>query len=155
MSHKLSDALATLSAKSKSVEDKLARAQADGKAKISAHIAEAKSSAEKAKNDFVAKASAAKTDVDGKVSTAKGAFEGKIAQLKADAAARKAALGAKVAATKQAINVKDAEWNYNDAVDYANNCIDWALVALADVEEASLEALDAKLKLDSLKAGVA
>jgi hypothetical protein len=153
MSYKLSDGLATLSARSKSVEDHLARAQADGKNKIDAHLAEAKSSAEKVKSEFVAKASAAKADVEGKASTAKSAFAGKIAQLKAEATAKKAAMSAKAAARKQANNVKDAEWTYNDAVDYANDCIDWAVIALADVEEASLEALDAKVKLDSLKAG--
>jgi hypothetical protein len=153
MSYKLSDGLATLSAKSKSVEDHLARAQADGKNKIDAHLAAAKSSAEKAKSEFVSKAGAAKADVAGKVSTAKSAFEGKLAQLKADVAARKADIGAKVAARKQAINVKDAEWKYDDAMDYAANCIDWAVIALADVEEAALEALDAKLSLDSVKAG--
>jgi hypothetical protein len=153
MSFKLSEALATLSVKSKSVEDKIARAQAEGKAKIDAHIAEAKSSGEKVKSEFISKASAAKAEVDGKASTAKSAFEGKLAQLKAEVTAKRAEIGAKVAARKQAISVKDAEWNYNDAMDYAANCIDWALIALADVEEAALEVLDAKVKLDSLKAG--
>ena len=153
MSFKLSEALATLSAKSKGVEDKLARAQADGKAKIDAHLAEAKSSAEKAKGEFISKASAAKADVDGKASKAKSAFQGKVAQLKADVAAKKAGMAAKVAAKKQAFNVKEAEWNYNDALDYAANCVDWANIALDDVEEAALEVLDARLRLESAKAG--
>jgi len=153
MSYKLSDALATLSAKSKGVEDRLARAQAEGKAKIDAHLAEARSSAEKAKGEFISKASAAKADVEGKTSAAKSAFQGKVAQLKADVAAKKAEMASKVAARKQAFNVKDAEWNYNDAMDYAANCVDWANIALADVEEAALEVLDARLRLESLKAG--
>ena len=153
MAYELSDGLASLSAKAKSVEDKLARAQADGKAKIDAHLAEAKASADKAKGEFISKASAAKADVDGKAATAKSAFQGKVAQLKADVAAKKAEMAAKAAARRQAINVKDAQWNYEDAVDYAANCIDWANVALADVEEAALEALDARLRLESVKAG--
>jgi hypothetical protein len=153
MSFKLSEGLATLSAKSKDVEDKVARAQADGKAKIDAHLAEAKSSAEKLKGDFISKAGAAKADVDGKASAAKSAFQGKVAQLKADVEAKKSEIAAKVAARKQAINVKDAEWNYNDAMDYAANCIDWAVIALADVEEAALEVLDAGVRLESVKAG--
>jgi hypothetical protein len=153
MSYKLSEALATLSVESKSVEDKIAVAQTEGKAKLDAHIAEARSSAEKRKSEFISKASAAKANVDGKMSTAKSAFEGKIAQLKAEAAAKRTEIAAKVAARKQAINVKDAEWNYNDAMAYASDCIDWAVIALADVEEASLEALDAKVTLDGLKAG--
>ena len=153
MAYKLSEALATLSGKSKSVEDKIARAQTEGKAKLDAHIAEARSSSEKMKSEFISKASAAKADVSGKMSTAKSAFQGKVAQLKAEAAAKKTEIEAKVAAKKQAINVKDAEWAYNDAVAYAQNCIDWAVIALADVEEAAFEVLDAKVRVDSLKAG--
>jgi hypothetical protein len=42
--------------------------------------------------------------------------------------------------------------DYNDAVDNAQNCIDWAIIALADVDEAALEVLEAKAKLDGLKA---
>ena len=153
MSFKLSEALATLSAKSKGVEDKLARAQAEGKAKIEAHLAEARSSAEKAKGEFISKAGAAKADVAGKASKAKSAFQGKVAQLKADVSAKKAEVAAKVAAGKQAITVKDAEWRYNDALDYAANCVAWANIALDDVEEAALEVLEARLKLESAKAG--
>jgi len=151
MSHNLSDALATLSAKTKSVEDNIAKAKTESKEKLDAKIAEAKAYAEKKKSEFVAKANAAKVDVDEKVSSAKNSFKEKIAQLKAQASAKKAEIEAKIAAKKQQINVKDAEWDYNDAVDYAQNCIDWAVIALADVEEATLEVIDAKAKYDSLK----
>jgi hypothetical protein len=152
MSFKLSEALSTLSAKSKGVEDKLARAQAEGKAKIDADLAAARLSAEKAKGEFISKAAAVKADVDGKVSTAKRAMQAKVGQLKADVSAKKAEMAAKVAAGKQAFNEKDAEWNYNDALDYAANCVDWANIALDDVEEAALEVLEARLKLESVKA---
>jgi vacuolar-type H+-ATPase subunit I/STV1 len=151
MAHTLSDALASLSAKSKSVEDKVARAGAEGKAKLDAQLAEARSYAETKKSEFTSKATAARTDADRKLSTAKNAFQEKIAQLKAQATAKKADIEAKVAARKQQVNLKDAEWDYNDAVDYAQNCIDWAIIALADVEEASLEALAAAARYDSLK----
>ena len=76
MSHKLSDALASLSVKSKSVEDKVAQAQTASKAKLDAQIAEAKSYADKKKSEFASKATAAKADVAGKVSTAKNAISG-------------------------------------------------------------------------------
>ena len=155
MGHNLSDALATLSAKTKSVEDNIAKAKTASKEKLDAQIAEAKAYAEKKKSEFTAKADAAKADVHGKVSSAKNSFKEKIAQLKAQANAEKAKIKAKVAAKKQEINVKDAEGDYNDAVDYAQNCIDWAVIALADVEEATLEALEAKVNLDSLKTAVA
>ena len=151
MGHNLSDALATLSAKTKSVEDKISQAKTASKEKLEAQIAEAKSYAEKKKDEFISKADAAKADVHGKVSSAKSSFKEKIAQLKAQAGARKAKIETKIAAKKQAINLKDAEWDYEDAVDYAQNCIDWAVIAMADVEEAALEALDAKVKYDSLK----
>jgi len=150
MGHQLSDALATLSAKSKSVEDNIAKAKTESKEKLDVQLAQAKSYAEQKKSEFIAKENATKANVDGKVSTAKNSFQEKVAQLKAQASAKKAQIEAKVAAKKQAITLKDAEWRYNDAVDYAQNCIDWAVIALADVEEAALQALEAKAKYDSL-----
>ena len=155
MGHNLSDALASLSAKTKSVEDNIAKAKTATKQKLEAQLAEAKAYAEKKKAEFVSKADAVKTEVDGKVSSAKKSFQEKIAQLKAQASARKAKIEAKVTAKKKEIHLKDAQWDYDDAVDYAQNCIDWAAIAIADVEEATLEALDAKVKLDSLKTAVA
>ncbi len=151
MSHKLSDRLAALSSKAKSVEDKIARAKTNNKEKLESELAEAKSYAEKKKNEFISKADAVKATVDGKVSTAKNSFKEKIAHLKAAASAKKAAFDAKVAAKKHDIKLTDAEWDYEDAVNYAQDCVDWALIALADVEEAALEVLDAKLKVDSLQ----
>jgi len=153
MAHKLSEALATLSAKSKSVEDNIAQAKTKNKEKLDAQIAEAKSYAEKKKSEFVSKADATKTNVDGKISTAKNSFKEKIAHLKATGNTKKAAFEAKVAANKHEIKLTDAEWDYEDAVDYAQDCVDWAVIALADVEEAALEVLAAKAKYDSLKSG--
>lgn len=151
MAHKLSDGLATLSNKAKSVEDKIANAKTEGKAKLDAQIAEAKAFAEKKKSEFVSKTSAAKDKADGKVSAAKNSFQEKVAQLKAAANAKKVQLETKVAAKKQEIKLTDAEWDYEDAVAYAQDCVDWALIALADVEEAELKVLEAKLKYESLK----
>lgn len=151
MSHKLSDGLATLSLKAKSVEDKIAEAKANNKEKLDANLAEAKAYAEQKKSEFISKADAAKATVEGKVSTAKSSFKEKIAHLKAAASAKKTAIEAKIASNKHAIKLNDAEWDYEDAVEYAENCVDWALIALADVEEAALEVLDAKLKVDSLQ----
>jgi hypothetical protein len=152
MAQKLSEALASLSAKSKSVEDKFAQVKTEGKQKLDAQIAEAKSFAEKKKNEFIAKANSVKTSVEGKLSSAKNSLQGKVDQLKAQADAKKAEVKTKVAAKKQEFDLKKAEMDYNDAVDYAQNCIDWAIIALADVDEAALEVLEAKVKLDGLKA---
>jgi hypothetical protein len=152
MAHKLSDGLATLSLKAKSVEDKIAQAKTESKAKLDARIAEAKSYAEKIKSEFISKADAVKANADAKISSAKNSIQEKVAQLKAQASSTKAEIEAKVATKKQEVTLKNAERDYNDAVDYAQNCIDWATIALADVEEASLEVLEAKAKLDDLKA---
>lgn len=151
MAHKLSDGLATLSTKAKSVEDKIANAKTEGKEKLDAQIAEAKAYADKKKSEYVSKVSAVKEKADGKISAANNSFQEKVAQLKAAANAKKVQLETKVAAKKQEIKLTDAQWDYEDAVAYAQDCVDWALIALADVEEASLEVLEAKLKLDSLK----
>ena len=152
MAQKLSDALATLSAKSKSVEDKIAKAKTANKEKLDAQIAEAKAFTEKKKAEFVSKAEAAKANIGEKTSSAKNSLKEKVAQLKAQASAKKTEMETKVAAKKQEIKLTDAEWDYEDAVDYAQNCIDWAIIALADVEDAALGVLQAKVTLDDLKA---
>jgi hypothetical protein len=151
MGHKLSDGLATLSAKTKSVEDKIAKAKESNKEKLDTQIAEAKANAEKKKTEFISKADAEKAKIEGKVSSAKSSFKEKVAHLKAAAKAKKEQIEAKIAENKHEIKLTDAEWDYEDAVDYAENCVEWALIALADVEEAALEVLDAKLKYESLK----
>jgi hypothetical protein len=151
MSYKLSDGLATLSAKSKSVEDSIAQAKTESKEKLDAQIAEAKSYVEKIKNEFISKASAAKDTVDGKISSAKTSLQEKVDQLKVQATSKAADIKEKVAVKKQEINLKEAEWRYQNAVDNVQNCIDWAVIALAEVEESALEVLDAKANLDSVK----
>jgi hypothetical protein len=151
MSHKLSEALASLSVKSKNVEDKFAQAKTEGKEKLDAEIAEAKSYAENLKNEFISKANTAKAGIDEKVSSAKNSIQEKVDQILAQANAKKDEVIAKVAAKKQEFTLKEAEWEYNNAVDYAQNCIDWAVIALADVQEATLEVLVTKAKLDDLK----
>ena len=69
MSHILSEALATLSSKTKSVEDRIEHANAENKEKLEAIIAEA--NADTKKNEFKAKEDATKADVNVKISSAK------------------------------------------------------------------------------------
>ncbi len=151
MDHKLSNALATLSAKTKSVEDRIIQAKAENREKLDADLAAVKADAEARKNEFIAKADAAKSSVETKISDAKNSFQEKIAQLNAQAKAKKAEIEDKIANAEHNRDVRFAESDYEDAIYYAQNCIDWAIIALADVEEATLEAFKAKINLENLR----
>jgi len=145
MSNKLSDALATLSAKTKIVEDKIAQANAESKEKVEAKIDEAKINFDAQKAEFFTKTEALKNF------SLKELLNAKIAQVKASVAMKNANIEHKIKETETNFDVKIAEAAYVDACHYAESCVAFTFVALADVEAAMLEAVKAKLKLDALQ----
>lgn len=151
MANKLSDALEALSVKTKSVANKIAAANAETKEKLDARIAESKAEAEAKKEHFIVKAESVKADVEDKNNSVKESINQKIVHLKADVTAKKEAVKSKVQEKKHEFNMDAAEVDYHDACTYAESCIEWAIIALAEVETAVLEAFAAKLKLVDLK----
>ena len=151
MANKLTDALAALSVKTKSVENKIAAARAETKEKLDARITESKAELAEKKENFISKAETATVVAAEKNNSFKQAINQKVEHLKAEAAAKKETVKNKVEEKKQEFDVHVAENKYHDACTYADNCVEWAIVALAEVETATLEAFAAKLKLDDLK----
>jgi hypothetical protein len=151
MENKVSDTLLSLSAKAKSVEDKISTARTEAKEKLDARIAKSKTELEKKKKDFISKAETVMTNAETKNSSLKESINQKIKHLKAEAKAKKEAVKTTTREKKHEFDVHRAEADYNEAVAYAENCIEWAIVDLGNVETATLEAFAAKLRLDDLK----
>ncbi|WP_157490506.1 hypothetical protein [Flavobacterium succinicans] len=131
------------------MEESITKANAENKEKLEEKLTEVKAEVVVKKDEFVAKAELAKAEI--KITHAKNSFKEKIAQIEAHAKARKLEIEAKIANAKHHLDLKFAEADYNDAVDYAQNCIDWAEIALGDVQEAILEALTAQNKYEHIK----
>jgi len=151
MANRLTDALAALSVKTKSVETKIGEARIEAKEKLDARIAESKAELAAKKEKFIANAETAKANAAEKTSSFRDEIKQKVEHLKAEAAAKKEAVKNKVEEKKQEFNIHVSEKRYNDAFAYAEDCVELASIALAEVETATLEAFAAKLKLDELK----
>lgn len=151
MANKLTDALAALSGKTKMVENNIAAAHVEAREKLDASIAASKAELAAKKENFISKATTAKADAAEKAISFRDEINQKVEQLKAEVAAKKEALQNKVEEKKQDFNVHVSEKNYHDAFTYADNCVDLAMISLAEVETATLEAFAAKMKLDDLK----
>lgn len=151
MANKLTDALAALSGKTKSVEDQIAAARTEAREKLDARITASKAALAAKKENFISKAANAKADAAVKTSSFQQAIAQKVEHLKAEAAAGKEAFEEKAEGKKQAFDVHVSETKYHDAVSYADNCVELAMIALAEVETATLEAFASKLHLEDLK----
>lgn len=151
MSTKLSESLASLSQKTKSVEDKVSAASTEAKEKLDARIAESKAEAEKSKANFISNVESAKASADAQGRSIRETISQKVEQLKAAPKAQADRIKNAIEEKKHAFDVTVAEANYLDAAAYAENSVQWAMVALAEVETAALEAFEAKLKWDELK----
>lgn len=145
MPQKSSEALATLSAKTKSMEESVTKTNAENKEKLT----EVKKELALKKQEFASNAEVAKTELI--IMDARNSFKEKIAQIEAHAKARKVAIEAKITNVKDLFEQKFSEADYNEAIDYTQNCIDWAEIALADVQQEILEALTAQNKYENLK----
>jgi murein L,D-transpeptidase YafK len=151
MTTKLSDALTSLAAKSKSVEDKIAMARQETKEKIDKRIKESKAELQAEKDQFVNHAEAVNAKVKDDLYSFKEAIDHKIDHIKAEAADIKDRVKEKIDKTKHEWDVASAERYYNDSLDYAAACIEWANVALNEVETATLECFAAKLELEDVR----
>lgn len=151
MANKLTEALAALSGKTKSVENKIAAARAEAREKLDARITESKAELAAKKENFISKAAAAKAEAAENSSSLKDAINQKVEHLKAEAAAKKEAVKNTVEGKKQQLDVAASAIHCQEAFAYADNCVEWAMIALAEVETATLEAFAANQQLEDLK----
>jgi hypothetical protein len=139
MAKRLSEQLADLSVRAKSVEDAVAAAQNEAREKLEARKdqahAAARNAVEKVDQEIPAAASAAKD-----LSAVKAKINADLNALKADVGRAKHKLDIKVA-EKRAENL---EWEAGFAIDYAIASIEQAKFAMLDAIEARLAAEQAK-----------
>ena len=151
MANKLTDALAALSVKTKSVETKIEAARAEAQEKLHARIEESKAELAAKKEHFISKAETTLANGSEKSSSFREGISQKVEHLKAEVAAKKEAVKNKVEEKKQEFDVVISERKYNDALANADSSVELAMIALAEVETATLETFAAKLKLDNQK----
>jgi gamma-glutamylcysteine synthetase len=84
-------------------------------------------------------------------SEAKEKLDARIAESKATLAAKKENFLSKAERIKATVAEKKQEKNYQEACAYADDCVDLAIIALGEVETATLEAFAQKLKLEESK----
>jgi hypothetical protein len=75
----------------------------------------------------------------------------KVEHLKAEAKTKGEHIHDELEQKKHERNIASAERDYNTSVDIAESSLEWALIALAEVETAILEAYAAKLNVENLK----
>lgn len=141
MSKKLSDSLDTLSAETKSVEDNIAQANAESIAMVEAKIAEAKLNCKVQKAEFI----------ELKNLSLEESVKTKIAQLQVNGVHEKTSVENTIEGVSiDYFEAKIATAEYLEACHHAESCVAFARFALADVEQAMLEAINSKLKLIDL-----
>jgi hypothetical protein len=151
MAKKLSDLLSVLASKTKSVEDKIAKAREESGETLNKRIEESKAALQRKKDEYLSHAEAVNNRTKEGWDYFKQSLTQKAAHVKAEVKETKETAYNKVYEKKQALTAESAERQYNHSVDYATCCIEWASVALSEVESATLESFAAKQRLDALK----
>jgi hypothetical protein len=144
MSKKLMSALSTLSVQTKSIEEKIAQANAESKEKVEAKVAQAKVNLDAQKAEFIAKVEKLKN------LSLKESLKSKMTQMQANDATEKANVENTIGELIHSFEVERATAEYREAFHYAESCVAFTLVALADVELTMLKAINTKLKLVDL-----
>ena len=151
MAERLSESLAKLADKTKSLEDKILKARNDSEEKLSKRIEDSKAELQLKKDNFISKADHVKAQAESEMNSFETSVRQKVEHLKAEAQEKKTHIHDKFEQKKHERNIASAERDYNTAVDMAESSIEWALIALAEVETAILEAYEAKLYVENLK----
>jgi hypothetical protein len=151
MEKKLSDLLSALAIKTKAVETKIESAREVSGKLLDKKIEESKAELQQKKNEFISHAEAVNARTQKGWDSFRKDISQKVEHVKAEATEKKETFKKKVDEKKQELNVESAERQYNNAVAYAAFSIEWAAIALSEVESAMLETFKAKQKLNDLK----
>lgn len=151
MAEKLSESLAKLAEKTKSLEEKILKARTDSKEKLSKRIEESKADLQLKKDKFIAHADQVNAQAKSELNSFQTSIRQKGEHLKAEAQVKREQIHDKREQQKHERNIASAERNYNTSLDNAEYSIEWALIALAEVEASILEAYVAKLYVEDLK----
>ena len=151
MAGKLSDSLTKLAAKTKSIEDKIRKAREESRVKLDKKIEESKADLQIKKDSFIAHADSVHAKGNCEVDSFNDFLYQKAEYFKSEVKKRTLSPARKLEEITQERDQISAERYYNNSVDYAKYCIEWAMIALAEVEISTLEAFAARLQSEDLK----
>jgi hypothetical protein len=151
MTERLSESLAKLAEKTKSLEEKILKARTDSKEKIIKRIEESKADLQLKKDKFIAYADQVNAQVKSELNSFQTSVRQKGEHLKAEAQVKREQIQDRREQQKHERKIALAEQNYNTSLDNAESYIEWALIALAEVEASILDAYAAKLYVEDLK----
>ena len=151
MAERLSESLAKLAEKTKSLEDKTLKARTESKEKLTKRIEESKAELQLKKDNFISHADQMQAKAESELNSFQTSIHKKVEHLKAEAQVKREHIHEKFEQQKHERNIASAERHYNTSLDIAESSIEWALIALAEVETSILEAYAAKLYLENLK----
>jgi hypothetical protein len=140
MAKRLSEQLADLSVRAKSVEESFTVAQKEAREKIEARTDQARAAARNAIETVDKEIQAAASSAARDLTAVKAKISADLTALKADVHRAKHKLDIKVAEKR----AEDLEWDAGFAVDYAIASIEQAKLAMLDAIEARLAAEQAK-----------
>lgn len=151
MAERLSESLAKLAEKTRSLEEKILKARTDSKEKITKRIEESKAELQLKKDNFISHADQVHDHAESELNSFQTSISRKVEHLKAEAQVKKEHIHEKREQLKHERSIASAERRYNTSLDIAESSIYWALIALAEVEASVLEAYAAKLYVENLK----
>ncbi len=140
MAKRLSEQLADLSARAKSVENAFDAAQKEAHEKLEARKDQARAAAKNAVEKLDKEIQSAKASATRDLAAVKAKISADLNVLKADVGRAKHKLDVKVAETR----AEDLEWDASFAIDYAIASIEQAKFAVLDAIEARVAAEKAK-----------
>ncbi len=140
MAKRLSEQLADLSARAKSVEDAFDAAQKEAHEKLEARKDQARAAAKNAIEKVDKEIQSAKASTTRNLAAVKAKISADLNAFKADIGHAKHKLDVKVAETR----AEDLEWDASFAIDYAIAAIEQAKFAVLDAIEARVAAEQAK-----------
>lgn len=151
MAERLSESLAKLAEKTKIVEEKILKAHTDTKEKLSKRIEESKAELQLKKDNFISHADQMHAKAESEMNSFQTLILQKVEHLKAETQAKREHIHEKLEQQKRERSIASAERHYSTSLDLAEYSIEWALIALAEVETSVLEAYSAKLNVENLK----
>jgi hypothetical protein len=151
MAEKLSESLGKLAEKTKSLEEKFLKARTESKEKLLKRIEESKSDLQLKKDNFISHAEHVSAQAGSELNSFQTSIRQKGEHLKAEAQVKKEHIHEKLEQKKHERNIASAERHYDTSLEIAEYSIEWALIALAEVEASILEAYAAKLYVENLK----
>lgn len=150
MAERLSESLTRLANNSKILEDKILKARKDSEESLLKRLESSKAELQLKKSNFISRADQVKAQGESEMNSFQISIRHKVSHLKAEAEENRIFFDNKSDQKEDELNIASAEQYYNTSVDIAEFAIELALIALAEVETAIMEAYTAKLHVEKV-----